>query len=247
MSPEQIEEKPLTHHSDMFCLGIVLYQLVTGQRPFAASTLPGLFQKILQDDPVPPSRVQPGVPAALDAVVTKALSKTPEDRYSSWAEFALELATIGRLRSWQQGVRDSEKYESLKQVKMLGSLGEPELWALAKAAHWNRVDANQVIIGESERSDRLYFLAKGEAKVTKRGRLLNVIRAGEFFGEMSFISGGTLPRQATVESVSELLVASFDRAAVERISAMCQLRFVWALLHNVVDRLALADTRLAQA
>ena len=144
-------------------------------------------------------------------------------------------------------MRDSEKYESLKQVKMLGSLGDAELWALAKAGQWNRVNANQVIIGESERSDRLYFLAKGEAKVTKRGRLLNVIRAGEFFGEMSFISGGALPRQATVESVSELLVAAFDRAAIERINAMSQLRFVWALLHNVVDRLALADTRLAQA
>ena len=50
-----------------------------------------------------------------------------------------------------------------------------------------------------------------------------------------------------LESVSELLVAAFDRAAIERINAMSQLRFVWALLHNVVDRLALADTRLAQA
>ena len=130
---------------------------------------------------------------------------------------------------------------------MLGSLGDPELWALAKAGQWSRVDAGQVLIGESEKSDRLYFLAKGEAKVTKRGRLLNVIRAGEFFGEMSFISGGTLPRQATVESVSELLVATFDHAAIERVNAACQLRFVWALLHNLVDRLALADARLAQA
>ena len=247
MSPEQIEEKPLTHHSDMFCLGIVLYQLVTGQRPFAASTLPGLFQKILYEDPVPPSRLQPAVPAALDAVIARALSKASAERYATWAEFALELATIGRLRSWQQGVRDSEKYEALKQVGMLGSLSEPELWTLAKAGHWNRVNANQVIIGEDERSDRLYFLAKGEAKVTKRGRLLNVIRAGEFFGEMSFISGGTLPRQATVESVSEMLVATFDRTAIERVNAACQLRFVWALLHNLVDRLALADTRLSQA
>ena len=200
----------------MFCLGIVLYQMVTGQRPFAASTLPGLFQKILSEDPVPPSRLQPRVPPALDAVVMRALSKAPQDRYASWADFALELATIGRLRSWQQGIRDSEKYESLKHVKMLGSLGDPELWALAKAGQWSRVDAGQVLIGESEKSDRLYFLAKGEAKVTKRGRLLNVIRAGEFFGEMSFISGGTLPRQATVESVSELLVATFDHAAIER-------------------------------
>jgi len=103
-----------------------------------------------------------------------------------------------------------------------------------------------VILGEGEQSDRLYFLAKGEAKVTKRGRLLNLIRAGEFFGEMSFISGGTLERQATVESVTDLVVAVLERRTFETIQASCQLRIVWTLLHNLADRLALADTRLAQ-
>jgi CRP-like cAMP-binding protein len=143
-------------------------------------------------------------------------------------------------------VPDSEKYEALKRVKLLGSLSEPELWALVKAGQWSRANANQVIIGEGEESDRLYFLGKGEAKVTKRGRLLNVIRAGEFFGEMSFITGGALVRQATVESVSDLLIATFERGTLEQVQASCQLRFVWALLSNVVDRLALADVRLAQ-
>ena len=246
MSPEQVEEKPLTHQSDMYCLGIVLYELLTGLRPFVARTLPALFKKILNDQPVPPSRLQAGVPAALDPVVLRALAKNPADRYASWADFALELASIGRLRSSQQAVPDSEKFESLKKVKMLSSLSEPELWALVKAGQWSRAPANQVIIGEGESSDRLYFLAKGEAKVTKRGRLLNVIHAGEFFGEMSFISNGGLARQATVESAGDLLLATFERAALEQVQARCQLRFLWALLHNVVDRLVLADARLAQ-
>ncbi len=246
MSPEQVEERPLTQHSDMYCLGIVLYELLTGLRPFAARTLPALFKKIVTDDPVLPSRLQPGVPAALDPVVMRALAKKPEDRYASWADFALELANIGRLRSSQQAVPDSEKFEALKRVNMLSSLSEPELWALVKAGQWTRAPANQVIIGEGEESDRLYFLAKGEAKVTKRGRLLNVIHAGEFFGEMSFISNGALARQATVESASDLLLATFERTALEQVQARCQLRFLWALLHNVVDRLVLADARLAQ-
>ena len=246
MSPEQVEEKPLTHHSDMYCLGIVLYELLTGLRPFVARTLPALFKKILTDQPVPPSRLQPGVPAALDPVVMRALAKKPEDRFASWADFALELASIGRLRSTQQAVPDSEKFEALKRVKMLASLSEPELWALVKAGQWSRAPANQVIIGEGEESDRLYFLAKGEAKVTKKGRLLNIIHAGEFFGEMSFMSNGSLARQATVESAGDLLLATFERAALEQVEARCQLRFLWALLHNVVDRLLLADARLAQ-
>src|SRR2546423_1137776 len=131
MSPEQVDESPLTHLSDMYCLGIVFYELLTGLRPFVARTLPALFKKIVQDDAVLPSRLTPGVPQTLDAVVMRALAKKPEDRYASWAEFALELANIGRLRSSQQSVPDSEKYEALKKVKMLASLTEPELWALA--------------------------------------------------------------------------------------------------------------------
>jgi len=241
-----VDESPLTHLSDMYCLGIVFYELLTGLRPFVARTLPALFKKILNDDPVPPSRLQPGVPVALDPVLMRALAKKPQDRYASWAEFALELASIGRLRSSQQAVPDSEKFEALKRVNMLSSLSEPELWALVKAGQWSRAPANQVIIGEGEQSDRLYFLAKGEAKVTKKGRLLNLIHAGEFFGEMSFIANGGLARQATVESAGDLLLATFERAALEQVQARCQLRFLWALLHNVVDRLVLADARLAQ-
>ena len=247
MSPEQIQSQPLTEHSDMFCLGTVLYELVTGVKPFAAKTVPQIFARIVSEDPVPPSEVRPGVPKALDDIVLKALAKAPADRFATWADFALELATIGRMRSSQQAVPDSEKFEALRRVPLLGALGEPDLWALVKAGQWTRAGANQVIIGEDEQSDRLYFLAKGEAKVTKRGRLLNVIRAGEFFGEMSFISGGAAPRQATVESLSELVIASFDRAALDKVRANCQLSLLWTILGNMADRLALADARLAQA
>ena len=246
MSPEQVQSQPLTEHSDMFCLGTVFYELVTGVKPFAAKTVPQIFGRIVSEDPVPPSRVRPGIPSALDDVAMKALAKVPTERFATWADFALELATLGGMRSLQQAVPDSERFESLKRVKLLGELGDPDLWALVKAGQWSRAGANQVIIGEDEKSDRLYFLAEGEAKVTKRGRLLNVIRAGEFFGEMSFISGGAAPRQATVESLSDLVIASFDRAALEQVRASCQLSLLWTILGNMSDRLALADARLAQ-
>jgi serine/threonine protein kinase len=246
MSPEQVQSQPLTEHSDMFCLGTVLYELVTATKPFGAKTVPQTFARIVSEDPLPPSQVRAGIPKALDAIVLKALAKSPAERFATWADFALELASIGRMRALQQTVADSEKFEFLKRVKLLGQLTDPDLWALAKAGQWSRVDANQVIIGEEERSHRLYFLAKGEAKVTKRGRLLNVIRAGEFFGEMSFISNGAAPRQATVESLSELVIASFDREMLDQVHPSCQLSLLWTILGNMADRLALADARLAQ-
>ena len=246
MSPEQIEETTLTHHSDMYSLGVVLYVLVTGKRPFSAPSISALLQKIVSEEPEPPSRMRSSVPAALDEVILRALRKAPEERHSSWADFALELASVGRLRAHQQSIADSEKYEALKRVKMLSGLSDAEIWGLVKVGQWARREANSVIIREEDSGQSLFFLAKGEVKITKRGRLLNIIRAGEFFGEMSFISAGTLPRQATVESITELVIAEFERAALEQVQTSCQLRFVWALVNNLVDRLALADVRMSQ-
>ena len=247
MSPEQVQEEPLTMHNDMFCVGILLYELVTGKRPFAAETLPGLFKKIVSEDPVAPSKVRPGVPAQIDDIVMRALRKRPAERYPTWADFALDLATIGRLRSSQQSVPDTEKYATLKAVKSLSPLTDAEIWTLAKAGQWSRVAAGTVLIEEGEASDRLYFLARGEAKITKSGRLLNMVRSGEFFGEMSFVMDGALARQATVEALSDLVVAQFDRATLDALQDRAKARFLWVLVNNLVERLALADQRLVQS
>ncbi len=247
MSPEQIRGGALGLHSDMYCLGVMLYELLTGHKPFVAASVRATWEKVLYETPEPPSRHRGDVPPELDEIVMTALRKKPEERYPSWVEFALELAKVGRLGAREQAIPDSEKYAALKRVAMLASLTEPEIWELAKAGRWTRLDARVAIIREDEPGESLFFLAKGELKVTKRGRLLNIIREGECFGEMSLIAAGELPRQATVESLTEVVLAEFERAALERMSPRCHLRLLWAILRNVVDRLALADVRLAQA
>jgi eukaryotic-like serine/threonine-protein kinase len=82
--------------------------------------------------------------------------------------------------------------------------------------------------------------------VTKQGRLLNVIKQGECFGEMAFIRGGHEPRHATVESTTEVVVAEFMPAAFEHMTQPSQLHLTRALVRNAVERLALANARLAR-
>jgi CRP-like cAMP-binding protein len=82
--------------------------------------------------------------------------------------------------------------------------------------------------------------------VTKRGKLLNMVHAGECFGEMAYIGAGEQPRHATVEPMSELLLAEFDPAALEKMSLGAQLQLTRALVRNVVDRLALANVRFVR-
>jgi tRNA A-37 threonylcarbamoyl transferase component Bud32 len=87
MSPEQHQGMPVTGRSDLFSAGVILYQFLTGERPFAGSGYP-LIQKILLQEPVPPSEIDASLPRGLDAVTLKALAKRPEGRFASACEFA---------------------------------------------------------------------------------------------------------------------------------------------------------------
>ncbi len=246
MSPEQIEGKPLTFHSDMYSLGVVLYELLTGKRPFAGKNLDELMAQILRHEAVPPSGIRSELPKPIDAMVLRALKKDPAQRYATWPEFALEISRVGEQVLPAGSIPDSEKYVSLKRVPMLSTLADSEIWELARAGRWRRVPKGNAIVQEDVKGHSFFFLAKGEAKVTKKKKLLNMVNGGECFGEMAYIGGGEQPRHATVEAMTELLLAEFEPAALEKMTLGAQLQLTRALVRNVTDRLALANVRLAR-
>ncbi|HXU41284.1 MAG TPA: serine/threonine-protein kinase [Burkholderiales bacterium] len=245
MSPEQIQGKEVSFHSDMYSLGVVLYELLTGGRPFGGENIETLMQKIIQQDPAPPSSLRAELPKPLDALVLRALKKDPKQRYATWAEFALEISKVGPLVLPAGAIPDSEKYVMLKNVPMLSTLADSELWELARAGKWARLAKGKQIVKEKEKGTSFFFLAKGEAKVTKGTRLLNMVSGTEFFGEMAWIAGGEA-RHATVESHTDVLISEFQPAALEKMSLGAQLQLTRALVRNVADRLELANTRLAR-
>ena len=91
MSPEQVQGRPIDARSDLFAVGVVLYQLLTSKRPFDGISDFDVIQNIIGQDPVPPSSITPGLPLALDAVVARALEKSKEARYASAQEFHTAL------------------------------------------------------------------------------------------------------------------------------------------------------------
>jgi CRP-like cAMP-binding protein len=246
MSPEQIAGKELDFHSDMYSLGVSLYELLTGKKPFTAGTIEALVQKIQSQEPIPPSSAKSGLPKFVDPVVLRAMAKKPERRYPSWAEFALELSKIVQQTLPPGVIPDSEKYVALKKVEMLAALSDTEFWELARAGDWARVAPNLTIVSENEKGKSFYFVGRGQAKVTRQGRLLNMINEGECFGEMAYIRGGEVPRNATVNSVTELLLAKFRPNAFSKMSLGAQLYLTRALARNLADRLELANTRIAR-
>jgi eukaryotic-like serine/threonine-protein kinase len=94
MSPEQITGGKATGATDIFAVGAVLYELLTGTKPFDSQTLQGLFYKILTEKPKPIREVTPGLPSALDHIVEKAMAKDASQRYQSALDMANDLTGV---------------------------------------------------------------------------------------------------------------------------------------------------------
>jgi serine/threonine-protein kinase len=94
MSPEQVLGLPVDARTDVFSTGVILYQFVTGERPFGGAQSTTTMQKVLKEDPLPPTTLNVQLPDLMDEILRKALAKKPEERYASAAEFAVALRAL---------------------------------------------------------------------------------------------------------------------------------------------------------
>jgi hypothetical protein len=94
MSPERVYERPVDGRTDLFSLGAVLYEMLTGRRAFGGRNVHEILRRVAAEEPEPASRLVPGLPVALDAVLARAMAKRPEARQASAEQLARELEAI---------------------------------------------------------------------------------------------------------------------------------------------------------
>jgi serine/threonine protein kinase len=127
LAPEQIQGEPQDPRSDQFALGIVLYQMLTGLKPFDGSSLGAVCAQILNADPVPPSRHNPALPQALDRIIARCLAKNPKDRFASCDELASALYPLARSRP------PSVAPKTRKPIWWTQPVGQRDVWITAAA------------------------------------------------------------------------------------------------------------------
>ena len=246
MSPEQLNEASLTHQTDMFSLAVVIYQLLTGHLPFKGSTGFGMVNQILNLDPDPPSTHRPEIPGSIDEIVMTALRKDPGKRYGTWDEFAQELAGVfGKLEYADDTVPDAEKFSTLRRLEFFQKFSDVDLWQVLRIAEWVKYTPGEIIIREGDVGTAFFVLVGGEVSVIKQGKILNVLKGGECFGEMSYIGSRKFPRTASVTAVNAVTVVKVSPDALGHATETCVHAFDIAFLELLVSRLEAANTRLS--
>jgi len=252
MSPQQVKEHPLDHRTDIYSMGVVLYHLLAGRLPFQASNNFSLIYQITNVEPSPPSSFRPEIPPALDGIVRRAMAKDLEQRYANWEDFSLELAQVFRgeavTRDMAPGegqFADSDKFETLRKLPFFEKFSDAELWEVARISNWRAAKAGEVLMKEGESGTFFCILAEGQIKVTKRAKLLNVLNAGECFGEMAYLQKETQRRGADVTVMVEAKIITVPTEKLDQASDGCRHHFARAFMEMLAERLTMANIRLS--
>jgi serine/threonine protein kinase len=245
MSPEQHLNQPLNHQTDIYALGVVMFQLLTGRLPFPADNIAALAYQVLNASPPLPSEFRRDIPTEIDMVVRRAIDRDPKVRYQTWKQFADDLAAIASGAPLpRHGVLETEKFNAMRSLSFFSSFSDVELWEVLRFSEWHAVAKGEPIMKEGEPGDFFALLVSGEARVTRRLRMISMLKPGECFGEMAYLGGPGKTRTADVIAATDVRMLKVPVSALERVSEMCRLNFDRAFLRVLVERLTQANSRL---
>ena len=236
MSPEQVRGEELAGQSDIYSLGVILYQLLTGNVPFKAPGLAALSILITTKNPKPVRERRADIPVELEAIVTRAMAKSLDERYKTGEEMAADLAAIHQQVA-RAGVALSpeEQFDTARALTFFKYFTEPELKQLLGATTWEHFPAGDFLVKEGAREEALYVLVSGEVAVELDGCMVCTLSQGECVGELAYFSDEA--HTATVVARNNVSAMKFEIPISKWGSIPVQMRFNSAFQRTLVERL----------
>jgi serine/threonine protein kinase len=246
MSPEQIRLEEVTHRTDIYSLGVVMYKLLTGRLPFNASNQLSLTYEILNVVPPPPSQLRPELPELLDEICLKAMQKNPAARYQTWIDFGKDLSkAFTALRLAGETISDSAKFNELRTLVFFEDFDDVTLWEALRISTWRTIPAKTQIIREGDSGESFYLIVEGQVDVSIQGKSINTVRRGGCFGELLYFSDQVAQRTTTITSTTDLTVVEIKTIALKVASSACQVSFQKAFMRVLIERLTQTNAKLA--
>jgi serine/threonine protein kinase len=236
MSPEQVQGQELTSRSDLYSLGAVMYELLTGTRPFRAGNLPKLMHQIVYATPAPIHTLRKDVTEELEDVVAMALRKDPDKRVRSGLDLAAALTRVHqKLRARSGQMEHAEQVALLRKLKFFHEFSQAEIGEVQKASGLQNCTGGEEIVREGDMDDRFYVVVAGSCAVERNGRVVGTLGTGDCFGESSYLPGAR--RSATVRAMGNVTLLRVASTLLEQASPSCQLRFNRVFLRALIERL----------
>jgi serine/threonine protein kinase len=247
MSPEQACEEELNNQTDIYSLGAVLFELLTGRPPFLPAALTRLIFQLMNEAVPNAKELRPDLPDKLAAVAAKALEKDRSKRYKTCLEMATDLARVaGQLHTEAQAaahLEEDEKFALVHDLRFFAEFSDSELWEVIHASRWMGARAGQSIIDEGHYDQSFYVIVSGNVAVEKSGTRIGTLNTGDCFGEMSYLT--KIRRTATIKALDDVMLIHVTATLMERASVTCQLRFNRVFLQTLIERLAKTSQELA--
>jgi serine/threonine protein kinase len=244
MSPEQLREDAVTGQSDLFSLGVVMYELLCGKHPFAADNFSRLINRILNEEPLPIRDVRQDLPEVLQEIISKAMQKDIANRYAMGLELATDLSkAFDTLEGPEENISEQEKFNAIKQLDFFQGFPEAELWEILRASTWQDYKDGEDIIIEGELDDCFYIIAEGSVSVRKNKKNIRVLTKGDCFGEMGYLA--KTRRTASIKSEGKTALLKINSTVISQVSLNCQVRFLKVFLRTLIHRLSATTEKIS--
>jgi serine/threonine protein kinase len=238
MSPEHVKEEGCSWRSDMWSLGVVAYEMLTGRRPFEGESDYTTIFKITHEDPVMPSTLRPNLPPQIDKVLMRALAKHPEARFKQWMDFADSMLQVSRGISQRKVQhREGDAYARMRELPFFSGFPDSVLWEALRLGMLSLRPADTVLMEEGTEGDSFLVILQGQVSVSRGGSKVATLDAGVTLGEMAYLRRDAPTRTATAVAESAVLVLEILNQALHSASDELQNCFDKAFINLLLERL----------